>query len=333
MSLREGSYRRGLDVVGAVLVVAAIAWTYLVGAWPGFSPGPYTAILLASASALVIGRRATSMRRTLVPATVVGGAAWVAVITPDLLSGAALGGPLGYANANGAFFLQAAMAGLMLAAGSRATPVRILGLLAAAAFGVVPFAAKSVTSAVLLLVLPVVALSVRAFIGARVAIAFCAVLFIVAFSATIVLGSTYEARDRSSLVARFVDASLDERRAALWHEALAMMRAHPVTGVGLGGFQMLSPTARSDRDARWAHNSFLQQGAETGLIGLLLLVVLFVWGFAGLAASRTPSISLVLGAGALTALGIHACVDYILHFPAVPLTTAALVGAASAEQR
>jgi O-antigen ligase len=331
--LWKGSYRSSLDLVGVVLVVAAIAWTYLVGAWPGFSPGPYTAILLASASAMVIGRLATSVRRTLVPATVVGGAAWVAVSTPDLLSGTALGGPLGYANANGAFFLQAAMAGLMLAAGSRSTPVRVLGLLAAAAFGVVPFAAKSVTSAVLLLVLPVVALSVRAFIGARVAVVGCAALFILVVATTIILGSTYEASDRSSLVSRFVDENLDERRVALWHEALVMMRKHPASGVGLGGFQALSPTARSDRDARWAHNSFLQQGAETGVTGFVFLVLLFVWGFASLGARHALGLSAVLGAVALASLGIHACVDYVLHFPAVPLTTATLVGAAGAEQR
>jgi O-antigen ligase len=319
-----------LDLVGLVLVAAAIVWTYLVGAWPGFSPGPYSAVLLASASALLIGRLAASVRPTLVPAAVVGGAAWLAVITPDLLSGTALGGPLGYANANGAFFLQAAMAGLILASATRATPVRILGLLAAAAFAVVPFAAKSVTSAALLLILPVVALSARALIGARAAIAGCAVLFIVAFSVTIVLGSTYESRDRSSLVDRLVDASLDERRTVLWHEALVMMREHPFTGVGLGGFQALSPTARSDRDARWAHNTFLQQGAETGLIGLLLLVVLFVWGYASLGIRPTSGLGAVLGAVALTSLGIHACVDYILHFPAVPITTAALVGSGGA---
>ena len=37
-----------------------------------------------------------------------------------------------------------------------------------------------------------------------------------------------------------------------------------------------------------------------------------------------------LGAAALAALVIHACVDYVLHFPAVPLAAAALVGTAQA---
>jgi O-antigen ligase len=328
-SIFGGALRARLDLLGLVLVGALIGWTQLVGAWPGFSPGPFTGLLLACTAAFVIGRLVASVGRTLVPAAVVAGAGVLAVTTPDILSGTALGGPLGYANANGAFFVQAAMAGVMLAAASRATPLRILGLAAAVAFGVVPFAAKSVTSAALLLSLPVVALSALALAGGRVAVASGAAAFIVALAATMVLGSTYNPGDRSSLVDRIVDTSIDERRAALWHEALVMMSGHPTAGVGLGGFQVLSPTARSDPDARWAHNGFLQRGAETGLVGFTLLTLLFVWGFANLGVPGKPDAVSVLGAVALGALGIHACVDYILHFSAVPITAAALVGAAT----
>ena len=319
-----------LDLLGLLLVAATIGWSHLAANRPGFSAGPFTAILLGSSTAFVVGRVAASVNRTIVPVAVVGCTALLAATTPDVLSGTSLGGPLGYANANGAFFVQAAVSALMLVVASRATTVRILGVVAAVAFGVVPFAAKSVTSAVLLLLLPVVALLGRALAGARAAVTVCGVLFIAAFAATIVIGSTYAADDRSSIVDRFVDTSIDERRAILWHEAIAMMRESPVSGVGLGGFQLFSPTARSDRDARWAHNSFLQQGAETGLIGLILLTLLFIWAFASLGATRPPDSFTVLGAIAATALGIHACVDYILHFPAVPLTAAALVGAATA---
>lgn len=328
-----GVVRSRVDLVGLALVGAAIGWTSLVGEWPGFSPAPFTALLLASTAAFVFGRLAALASPSLVPGVVVGGAALVAVTAPDVLSGANLGGPLGYANANGAFFLQAAMAGLMLAAASRASPVRVLGLSAAAAFGVVPFAAKSVTSAALLILLPLVAILARALAGARVAVAVCGAMFIVALGATIVLGSTYTANDRSGLVDRIVDSSLDERRAALWHEALVMVREYPATGVGLGGFQVLSPTARLDRDARWAHNTFLQQGAETGLLGLILLTLLFLWGFASLGLTGKQEMVSVVGAVVAAALGIHACVDYILHFPAVPITAAALVGAACSRRQ
>lgn len=317
-----------LDAAALILIGVAIVWTYLAPAWPQFSTGPYAALLVVSATILGIARLIASISRPLVPAFIVGAAALLAVTTEDLLSGAALGGPMGYANANGAFFLQGSIAGLILAASSRATAAKFLGLAGAFAFGVVPFAAKSVTSATLLLALPVIALSTHALLGARVAVMACAALFSMVFMITIILGASYSPGDRSGLVDRIVDSSLDERRAALWHEALVMIREEPATGVGVGGFQALSPTARSDRDARWAHNSFLQQGAETGIVGLVLLFLLFLWGFTSLATTAVPDVVSVLGAVALAALGIHACVDYVLHFPAVPLTTSALVGAA-----
>ena len=326
--MSERLARRRLDVIGLALAAGVISWTWFAAASSGGVAGPFTGLLLACCFALVIGRLAASTYRLLVPGLVVGTAGLLALTTPDVLSGTPLGGPLGYANANGAFFLQAAVAGLMLAAASRATAVRVLAMAAAIGFSVVPFAAKSVTSAALLLGLPLVGLLVLIRAGARVAVAACAGLLVVALIATIVLASTYVPGDRSGSLDRIVDASIDERRVALWHESLAMMIEHPVTGVGVGGFQVVSPTARSDRDARWAHNSFLQQGAETGVIGLILLVLLFLWGFAWLSTTTTPDAVTVLGAVALAGLGIHASVDYVLHFPAIPITTAALVGAA-----
>jgi O-antigen ligase len=200
------------------------------------------------------------------------------------------------------------------------------------AFGVVPFAVESLTPAALVLLVLIAALATRGSMVARTAPLACGLLFIAVLTATIVLGSNYTSADRSGAVDRLVDSTLSERRAALWHEALVIMGEHPIAGVGVGGFQVFSPTARSDPDARWAHNSFLQQGAETGVVGFVLLVLLFVWGFARLGAVRTPDGFSALGAVALAAVGVHACVDYILHFPVVPLTAAALVGAAGASQ-
>ena len=205
--------------------------------------------------------------------------------------------------------------------------------MASIAFGIVPFVIDSLTPAALVLLLPIAALAPRASAMARAAPFGCGLLFIVVLTATIALGSFYTPMDRSGLVDRVVDSTLTERRAALWHEALVIMAEHPIAGVGVDGFQVFSPTARSDPDARWAHNGFLQQGAETGVVGLILLVLLFVWGFVRLAATATPDAFSALGAVALAALGIHASVDYILHFPAVPLTAAALVGAAGASQK
>jgi O-antigen ligase len=332
-SSRSAAVRARLDLLGLALAGALVGWTYFGLASPGRSSLPFLGLLLASASALVVGRLVASVRRPLIPAVIVGAAAVLAVSTPDVLSSAPLSGPFGYSNAKGAFFLQAAIAGLMLATVSRSAPGRFLGVVASIAFGLVPFVVESLTPAVLVFLLPIAALAPRGSVMARAAPLGCGLLFVATLSVTIALGAVYTTADRSGLVDRVVDSTLSQRRAALWHEALVIMGDHPIAGVGVGGFEIFSPTARSDPDARWAHNSFLQQGAETGVVGLILLLLLFVWGFARLGAIGTPDAFSALGAVALAALGIHACVDYILHFPAVPLTAAALVGAAGASQK
>lgn len=319
-----------LDVLGLLLAGATITWAAAAAASSGGSSLAFSVLVLASAGALIAGRIVAAARRLLVPTIIVGGAFILSVSTPDVLSAAPLSGPFGYANAKGAFFVQAAIAGLMLATGSRATPVRLLGVAATIAFAAVPFVVRSLTPAALILLLPAAAGIASAVAGPKAAITGCAIVFIATLLLTIGLGSAYEVGSRSGPVDRVVDSTLTERRIALWHEALVIMSDHPIAGVGIGGFKLFSPTARSDRDARWTHNSFLQQGAETGLVGLILLILIFLWGFASLSATAGQAFTHVLAAVALAALAIHACVDYVLHFPAVPLTTAALVGAATA---
>ena len=96
-------------------------------------------------------------------------------------------------------------------------------------------------------------------------------------------------------------------------------RAGARAAVGPGTFAQVDRTARRDADVRWAHNEFLQEGVELGWAGFALLVLLFGWGFARLWVLPAPDIVVALGAASLAALGIHASVDYVLHFPAVPL--------------
>jgi O-antigen ligase len=128
-----------------------------------------------------------------------------------------------------------------------------------------------------------------------------------------------------------LEKTLTETRMALWHDAIDLTIRHPVTGVGIGGFAVASPVAAADPDRRHAHQEYLETAADTGVLGGVLLVGLFVW-----ATARTGirgGIRATLAAAGVTALGIHASVDYILHFPLIPITCAVLAGAASAGAR
>ena len=70
--------------------------------------------------------------------------------------------------------------------------------------------------------------------------------------------------------ARF--ASAQSNRYAYWHVALDAFAAHPLKGVGSGGFRVEWRREREVLDpARDAHSLYLETAAELGLVGLLLL--------------------------------------------------------------
>ncbi len=73
------------------------------------------------------------------------------------------------------------------------------------------------------------------------------------------------------------DPSLTNRFES-WNGGLRMMRQHPVKGVGLGVFQYeYSEIAHTEpgykvKIPRFAHNSYIQVGAETGILGLVFFI-------------------------------------------------------------
>jgi hypothetical protein len=75
----------------------------------------------------------------------------------------------------------------------------------------------------------------------------------------------------------------------------------------------------------------LQVASETGIPGVILVVSLFIWGFARLYIAD-PSPGSALAAAALAAAGMSASVDYVFHFAAVPIATAVLLGAGVASE-
>jgi O-antigen ligase len=218
----------------------------------------------------------------------------------------------------------------MVANGGSNLIVRVLGAAAAVAAAAVPFASHVVSSSVLVLALPLPAM-IAGWIGpraARIAVVVCGVLLALALVATTILGARARSAPSSDIEARIREA-LTSDRLELWNEAERLMALHPLRGVGPAGFDDYAPLALRDPSNLlfWAHNDFLQQGAELGVPGLLLLLGLFAWGFIALWANPAADAFVALAAAALAAVGIQACVDYVLHYPAVALATAALVGA------
>jgi O-antigen ligase len=315
-----------LDILGLGLFGAAVLWTY-ISAWVnGGSADAVVAVLVAVVLVFVIARLVADESGWIVPGAVAMLAATAAVVfLSDLAARGPLTGPLGYSNASAALYLQGSVAACMGAVAAPKRLLRVAGLVLAVALAVTTVLAGS-DAASLLLLLPLAGLVVRTEGGVRKLIVVFLGLFLIALALSMFLGAIW-VDGRSDLVGRVVEESLSGRRPALWHDAMELTMQRPLVGVGPGRFREESPLAVSDSDAAWAHNGFLQQGAEGGVPALVLAVSIFVWGFARL-------LSIPLGRGAslaaasLTAVGIHACVDYVLHFPILPMMAAALVGAA-----
>jgi O-antigen ligase len=313
-----------LDVLGVLLFGGAAAWTFVAAPATNDAAWDVAGLYLACGAAVLLGRLIADFSRPLLPVAAVVVAGGLALVRRDeILSAAPLGGPFGYANATGAFYASAAIAGLMVAAGSRRWVVRVAGGAATAAAAVVTVASGSVAAAALL-VLPFAALFLSRRASPRASVAAMGAIFVLALAGTTAAGAL---RHPAGPVNPVGPDSPVDRRLVLWHEALVLMREHPATGVGPGGFASESPSAVIDPDSRWAHHGFLQQGAEAGIPGLAFLVALFLWGFARLALASGADGVTVLAAAGLAALGVHACLDYVLHFAGVPLVAAGLVGA------
>jgi O-antigen ligase len=196
-----------------------------------------------------------------------------------------------------------------------------------AAFAAVPYLNRTRTATGLLLLLPLVLLLV--FLRSpRAAVIGAGTLAAVVFAGVLFLAATYDAENpRTGRLDRLVDATLSERRPQLWHDAASFALRNPITGVGPGRYPEVSAVSRIDRETKWPHNEFLHVAVEAGLPAMLLLLGTAASGFVMLWYGPDPRAAAV-GAFTLGAVIIHGSLDFVLHYPAVPVAAAALVAAA-----
>src|SRR5262245_51290219 len=313
------------ELIGLLLFLGAVGWTFLSALASGGDPIEVAAMLVAVPLVFWGARVVTGQFPTLVAVMAAVGIASAGVwFRADLFTNGPLEGPLGYTNASAALYLQGVVASLMIFADARGA-LRLAALAAALAFSAATLLTGSQAANVLLALPAIALLGTSRRTAGRVIVLFLG-LFLTALASTIVIGATYSKDGSAGGINGVIDSTLSSRRAALWHDALVLTADHPIVGVGPGRFRYVSPVARSDRDAAWAHNGFLQEGAEGGVPALVLAVSIVVWAFIRLLLAPRARVA-SLGAASLAALVIHSCIDYLLHFPVLPLTVAALVGA------
>jgi O-antigen ligase len=314
-----------------VFFATGIGWLYLAAAAAGGHAERQAAVLALVWAVFTLSILVSSINPLIVPALAVAAAAAVAIRKWQVLVAGPLTAPFGYSSAAGAFFMLAATAALILAVRANAWMARVMAATLAIAFALVPFLNGTRTAVALMVLFPLALLPrepgvTRRAIGASAAVPLLALLTVV------LLGATYRPGEPLGRVGRAVDATLSERRLELWHDALLTFIRNPIRGVGPELYPEVSEVAQKEHHTRWPHSEPLHFAAESGLPGLLIIIGAFGFGFAWLW-RQSPDRSHTVAAFGLAAIGVHANVDYVLHYPAVPLLAAAIVGTGVTDHR
>jgi O-antigen ligase len=311
------------DAVGVGLVAAFAGWTVVSASVHGGNPMPQFVLLVTATAVYAIGRVQGRDHPARVAAVIVLVILTMTVVSgPSALAGGPLDPPLGYGNANGALYALGVAAAAIIARLSSRQSIRWVG--AAIAVLLLILTALTTSKAATVLAGGILLVAVGAHRLGRRVLLVAPVLVFAAVAVTVVVGLT-----RGSAEPPGVEGVLTERRAELWQEALDITAREPVFGVGPGRFAYTSPMALSDPDARWAHSAYLQTAAETGIPGTLLLGAVTLWTFGALYRSQQDLLLVFIGAAAAAAFTIHAAIDYVIHFPALIIFAAVLVGIAS----
>lgn len=130
------------------------------------------------------------------------------------------------------------------------------------------------------------------------------------------------------------EEALDERLRAAG-DALAMVVARPLAGFGGGTFHVAFPPFKGSEHRLGfydhAHNDYVELAADTGVSGLLLLLLMVVataWRALRLLGRDADPLARGVAAGVLMAicgLGLHSMVDFNLQIPATALTFTVLL--------
>jgi O-antigen ligase len=320
---------------GAASAGMLAIWTLASARVAGGDPWPLVGLLALAAATFLVAWGASRRRQRIVPGAVIAVSIVVSVLAALGLAGTVrLLDLASYPNAQAELFVQATIAGGMLGAMPGSWRGRVAGNVAALGFACGVLLTRSSGGIVLLCAVGLTALWARRRPtgGSGIVAVAWGIALAIAFAATVVLGLG-SAPGSPGALERSSSDPLSLRRLELWHEAITLMDRAPVWGVGPGRFADVRGVARTDTDIRWAHEEFLQRGAETGVAGLILTGSVFVWAIVAIVVGGRRGLVPALGITAVAALGIHACIDYVLHYPLIVMAAAALAGVAAARPR
>ncbi|CAL9365766.1 O-antigen ligase family protein [Streptomyces sp. enrichment culture] len=324
----DGDRRRLSDGAGVVVLGACAVWALVSGSVHGGRPEGALLAVLAVAAGYAAGRICGALLPVAAPCAAALAGLGLALAAPYLAPGPQPGVPLGHAGATTALFVLCAGAACCAA---WATPVPLLRLaLRLLGVGITLTAlliADSPAGAALCVTVLLCSLAAGAMQSRGLGIT--GLLLAAALTA-----GTIWAVAESALpdgLAMTLEGRLTPQRVELWRDAVRMAGEEPLLGVGPGRFGELSATAAAVPypDGK-PHSAPLQQLAEQGVVGVVLLAAVYGWVLHALwRSARSTPVVLTAGA-ALTAVAGVAAVGNALSFSTVTVGAGLLSGLATA---
>lgn len=322
----DGERRIGPDAAGVAVLGACAAWPLITAAARDGRPEGMLLAVLAVAAGYAAGRIGGALLPVAAPCAGALAGVGLTVTVPHLAPGPQITPPLGHAGATAAVLTLSAGAACCAAWAASAPAVRLALRLLAAGVAVTAAVLGSLAGCVAGAAVLLCSLSVGRIRRRGPAVAGLAV------AAAGVTGLTWAVA--GDAVPEGLAASLEGRltphRVGLWRDALDMVGDHAGLGVGPGRFGELSATSgRSPVSDGKPHSAPLQLAAEQGVVGMVLLALVFGWLLYALWRSpRATPVVLTAGA-ALTLLAALAAVGNALSFTVVSVGGGLLAGLAT----
>ncbi|MHC3468030.1 O-antigen ligase family protein [Streptomyces sp. 7R007] len=323
----DGERRNVSDAAGVVVLGACAAWSLITAGVHDGRPEGVLLAVLAVAAGYAAGRICGALLPVAAPAAGALAGVGLTVAVPQLAPGPQIVEPLGHTGATAAVLTLSAGAACCAAWAAGAPALRFaLGALAAA----ITVTAALVGSTTGFVACTAVLLCALA--AGRMRHRGLGIVGLV-LSATVMTGLTWAVAGNAvpGGLAESLEGELTRHRIELWRDALRLARDNAALGVGPERFGELSGTAtRTLLSDGKPHSAPLQQAAEQGVVGVVLLGLAFCWMLYTLWRSPRPTPVALTAGAALTALAGIAAVGNALSFTAVSVGAGLLAGMATA---
>jgi O-antigen ligase len=118
----------------------------------------------------------------------------------------------------------------------------------------------------------------------------------------------------------------NQGRLETWKQAIEVIERHPVMGVGIGNYPLEIKPSAGYREPIYAHNTYFDIAAETGILNALVWLALLVWAIVSFIKKSKKNIVNLALASSLVMFSVHSLVETAIYSPVVLTLLAVILG-------